>query len=131
MDVSGFWIGKYIYNGISGVSVEFQAELNQLGAILAGNTTEQNTFDEQARQILIADIFGKVSGSNISFTKTYTNSSKTRDKVIYNGTISSDGNSIEGTWTIASIWKGSFKMTKAIEQKPSPKAVVRKEREDA
>ena len=131
MDVSGFWTGEYSYDAVNGVSVSFQAELSLLGAILSGNTTEQNTFDEQAGQILIAELFGKVSGQDISFTKTYSNSPMGKDKVLYKGVVSNDGKSITGTWTIAGMWNGSFKMTKAIEQKPSPKAVSARETADA
>ena len=39
----------------------FIAELSQLGAILSGVTTEENTFNGQGGQILIAGLFGKVS----------------------------------------------------------------------
>lgn len=131
MDVSGFWTGEYSYDAMTGVSVTFQAELSQLGAILSGNTTEQNTFDEQAGQILVAELFGKVSGHNISFTKTYSNSPMGKDKVMYKGVVSTDGKMVSGSWNISHIWNGSFKMTKAVEQKPSPKAVKAKETEDA
>ena len=131
MDVSGFWTGEYSYEAIKDVSVSFQAELSQLGAILSGNTTEQNTFDEQAGQILIAELFGKVSSHNTSFTKTYSNSLMGKDKVVYKGVVSSDGKMISGSWNISQMRNGSFRMTKAIEQNPSPKAVKAKETEDA
>ncbi|MEP1231012.1 MAG: hypothetical protein ABJG88_10085 [Litorimonas sp.] len=102
-----------------------------MGAILSGNTTEQNTFDEKAGQILIAELFGKVSGQDINFTKSYSNSRMDNDEVMYVGLISNDGNSISGSWAITSVCNGSFKMVKAIEQKASPKAVTIKETEDA
>lgn len=129
MNVSGFWIGEYTYAENSSVVVSFKAELNQLAAILEGQTTEQNTFDDLAGQILVANLFGRVSGQSIIFTKTYCNSLTHKDKISYAGTISEDGNTILGTWTILDIWKGSFRMTKAIEQKPSPKAVSIKDAE--
>jgi len=74
MNISGFWIGEYTYNQLNGSPVSFQTELKQVAAIVEGTTTEQNTFDEQAGQILIAELFGKVSGNDISFTKIYSNS---------------------------------------------------------
>jgi len=130
MDVSGFWIGQYMYSEISAFAVTFQADMTQLGEKVSGDITEQNTFDDQAGQILIADLFGQVNAANITFTKTYTNSRAGLDKIFYNGTISNDGHAISGTWSIASLWTGRFKMTKAIEQKPAPKAIRIKEKEN-
>lgn len=115
MNVSGFWTGEYSYNEIASSIIPFQTELNQLGAILEGQTTEQNSFDEQAGQILIANLFGKVSGQSITFTKAYSNSPVGKDKIHYSGTLSTDGKSITGNWNIKGIWNGYFKMTKAIE----------------
>jgi len=131
MNVSGFWTGEYTYSQLNDSPVSFQTELKQVAALVEGTITEQNTFDEQAGQILIAELFGKVSGNNISFTKTYSNSPMGKDKVLYSGTVSEDGNTITGEWKIFSFWHGTFRMTKAIEQKPSPKSVVAKETENA
>ena len=131
MNVSGFWTGEYTYSQLNDSPVPFQVELKQVAALVEDTTTEQNTFDEQAGQILIAELFGKVSGNHISFTKIYSNSPMGRDKVLYSGTVSEDGNIITGQWKIFSFWNGTFRMTKAIEQKPSPKAVFAKKTEDA
>ena len=68
MQISGFWAGEYAYDSVKGLVVEFKANLEQLGAILSGDTTEENTFADQSGQILIAELFGKVSGQNVSFT---------------------------------------------------------------
>ena len=69
MEVAGFWIGEYAYDNVKGLVVEYHAELKQVGAILSGNTTEDNTFGDQGGNILIAELFGKVSGERIDFTK--------------------------------------------------------------
>jgi len=131
MSIRGFWSGEYAYDAPGMSKVEFQAELEQLGAILEGTSTEQNTFDEGAGQILIAELFGKVSGKNISFTKSYTNVSQLTDKVIYKGSISDDGHLITGSWVISLIFSGSFRMTRAIEQKPREQIATANETEDA
>lgn len=124
MNVSGFWTGEYAYDNVKGLVVEFNAELNQMGAILSGNTTEQNTFADQGHQILIAELFGKVSGEKVDFTKCYSNGTPNQEKILYQGLISDDGGLITGNWTMLSMWTGSFKMNRAIEQKPKAKVVV-------
>lgn len=131
MNVSGFWTGKYTYDGGMDDAVSFQAELHQLGAILEGQTTEQNTFDDMSRQILVADLFGTVSRQNLSFTKTYRNSQAGQDKILYTGEVSNDGKLISGRWTILSIWNGRFSMKKATEQTPIQKYVSVTEKEQA
>ena len=121
MSMTGFWTGEYAYDAVQGLVVEFHAELKQVGAILEGNTTEENTFADQAGKILIAELFGKVSGQTVNFTKQYTNVSSGQEKVLYQGSITDDGSQIVGTWTMLSMWTGSFRMTRAIEQKPKAK----------
>lgn len=122
MGIAGFWTGEYAYDDVTGLKVEFHAELSQKGTIMSGNSTEENTFGGQGGQILIAELFGKVSGESVDFTKSYTNGPAHQDKILYQGTLSDDGNLISGKWTMLSMWTGSFKMTRAIEQKP--KAVM-------
>ena len=127
MEVTGFWTGEYAYDNGRGLVVEFHAELEQAGAILSGNTTENNTFGDQGGNILIAELFGKVSGKRIDFTKSYTNGPPGQEKILYQGTISEDGSFISGSWTMMSMWAGSFKMTRAIEQKPKARVVAEEE----
>ena len=131
MNVTGFWTGEYNYGAGSPAKVSFDAELTQTGTTLFGHSTEQNTFDIKAGQILIADLFGKVSGHDVSFTKSYTNTSSMRDKIIYKGALSDDGHLITGSWSIIGVFTGRFRMTRAIEQKPKAKAVTAKETVDA
>ena len=119
--VTGFWTGEYAYDAVKGLVVEFHAELEQLGAIVEGSTTEENTFADQAGKILIAELFGKVNGHTLTFTKRYTNVPSAQEKILYQGSLSDDGRHITGTWTMLSMWTGSFKMTRAIEQKPKAK----------
>ena len=97
---------------MKGLKVEFKAGLVQTGAILSGDTTEENTFADQCGQILIAELFGKVSGQNVSFTKQYKSGPPGQEKILYQGSISDDGSFITGTWTIMSSWTGSFRMTR-------------------
>ena len=127
MEVAVFWTGEYAYDNVKGLVVEYHVELKQVGAILSGNTTEDNTFGDQGGNILIAELFGKVSGERIDFTKNYTNGPPGQKKILYQGTISKDGSFISGSWTMMRMWTGSFKMTRAIEQKPKTKVTAEKE----
>ena len=131
MNVTGFWTGEYSYGPSSQAKVSFDAELTQTGTTLFGHSTEQNTFDVRAGQILIADLFGMAAGHDVSFTKSYTNTSSMRDKIIYKGALSDDGHLITGSWSIIGVFTGRFQMTRAIEQTPKAKAVTAKETEDA
>ena len=131
MDVSGFWTGEYAYDSVKGLKVEFKADLVQTGAILSGDTTEENTFADQCGQILIAELFGKVSAQNVSFTKAYKNGPTGQEKILYQGSISDDGSLITGTWTIMSRWTGSFRMTREIEQPPRKEIVTANDTIDA
>ncbi len=45
-----------------------------------------------------ATLKGEVVGRNISFVKSYISITKKRASVNYNGTISEDGNSMQGKW---------------------------------
>lgn len=118
MRVDGFWTGEYLYDKAGFPTVEFQAELRQLEAIISGNTTEFNTFDHEAGQIIIGELFGKVAGHSISFTKVYKNTSYAADEIAYTGSVSDDGKLITGRWNITGVFSGSFRMIRAHEQKP-------------
>lgn len=124
MDIAGFWTGKYAYDEVIGLVVEFHAGLSQTGSILSGNTTERNTFGGQDEHILIAELFGKVSLQSIRFMKRYTNVAQGQEKIIYSGSISNDGNAISGSWVMMSMWSGTFTMSRAIEQKPKEQSVA-------
>ncbi len=124
MNIVGFWTGQYAYDAIAGLVVEFHAELGQLGDTLSGQSTEKNTFSTGAGQILIADLFGTVSRSSIDFTKQYTNAAPGQPKIVYQGKISKDGSLITGQWTMRDQSSGSFKMRRAIEQKPKAKTLT-------
>ena len=126
--VTGFWTGHYFYATSGAPKVEFQAELEQIGDVLHGNITEQNTFDPFAGQMLVAELIGRVSGGAVSFTKSYMNAGNRLQKIQYRGALSSDENEIAGSWAIG-MATGPFKMRRAIEQKPKAK-VVRKEKLD-
>lgn len=127
--VTGFWTGHYYYATSGAPKVEFQAELEQIGDVLYGNITEQNTFDPFAGQILIAELVGTVSGMRVTFSKSYMNAGNRLQKIQYQGAISSDENEIAGRWAIGSV-TGPFNMRRAIEQKPKAK-VVRSEKLEA
>lgn len=131
MDVTGFWTGDYAYDAGKGLTVQFKADLKQIGAIISGDTTEENTFADQCGKILIAELFGKVSGQYVSFTKAYTNGPPGQEKILYQGSISDDGRLITGTWTMMSMWSGIFRLTREIEQQPRAQIVTANDTIDA
>ena len=97
------------------------------GAMFSGYTTEQNTFGAEAGQFPIAALFGSVIRQRINFTKTYSNGPSHHPKILYDGSISEDGFLIYGTWKIHSMQKGTFKMTRAVEQEPKARVVTEEE----
>ena len=96
--------------------------------MFSGYTTEQNTFGAEAGQFLLAMLFfGSVIRQRINFTKTYSNGPSHHSKIFYDGSISEDGFLISGTWKMHTMQKGTFKLTRAIEQVPKAKAVAEEE----
>ena len=99
-DLSGHWSGLYRYGGpaASWPSVPFSALLEVEDGLLGGWTEEANTFAPSGPAILRATIAGEVTGSGISFAKTYDLRLPQTDIVHYDGTLSRDGSRIDGTW---------------------------------
>ncbi len=108
--VSGFWGGIYFYPENVSEPVNFDAEFMQAAEMLSGNITETNTIDPDGGVLLASVIDGEITGSEIRFTKRYTNGSEKHD-VRYVGTLSQDSNEISGQWSILTF-TGTFVMTR-------------------
>jgi len=102
------WSGIYYYG--DGRSNSFTLDLQVSGSSISGRTSEPATFGDGSSSTLYANIFGSVSGSSISFTKTYDGTGGVSHSVQYAGAISADGASMSGTWRIAND-SGSFTAT--------------------
>lgn len=110
-DLSGRWSGFYSYPD-GGPPNAFEAELRESAGVLTGTTTELADSGAQYGQPLHAVLDGRREGAMVQFLKMYDGVSEDHDVVRYEGTLDSDGNEIEGRWTIPGIWFGSFLMVR-------------------
>lgn len=94
-DLSGTWLGTYWQQK---QPVRFSMTLVQGGNTISGNILDNNELGE-------ASLVGTVTGRSVSFTKKYLMGS--RHSVKYLGTVSEDGNTIQGKWQIL-IFRGAW-----------------------
>ncbi|PZO37997.1 MAG: hypothetical protein DCF19_17275 [Pseudanabaena frigida] len=87
-NITGTWLGTYWQMG---KPTRFEVTFVQNGNALCGNILDDGYLGEATLQ-------GEVVGRNISFVKSYISITKKRASVNYNGTISEDGNSMQGKW---------------------------------
>ncbi len=109
-DVSGNWRGSFDFEGTSvQLTFHFVAEGNTLtGSVEGLPTTPAEIHD------------GKIDGSNITFSLT-TDYQGTQYKLVYNGTVSADGESIGFTFgTEAGDWSAELSATRMRFQMPPP-----------
>lgn len=105
-DLSGLWLGRYLYP-IAGVPpVTFDVVLYDLDGALTGTVTEVSP----AGQRLSATISGQRNGGHVHFLKLYDAMISGYDDVVYDGQIGDEGREISGRWTIADNWSGDFIM---------------------
>jgi hypothetical protein len=117
-DLSGRWDGIFNYPRGPG-SNHFVAILRDSGGILVGETTEQSDASGDRGATLIAWIEGRHDGGKVSFVKSYDEPTRGHYAVSYQGSVSPDGNEINGIWDIPGIWSGTFIMVR-----PAGKAIV-------
>lgn len=103
------WQGAYSYTD-KRPPVPFSLQLQQNQGSIRGRTTEPATFGNGSSANLYANIAGVVSGSSISFTKTYDGTGGVSHSVSYSGSISADGRTMSGTWRIGNL-SGPFQAT--------------------
>ena len=94
-DLNGIWLGTYWQRK---QPVRFEMSLVQGNNTLTGRILDDNYLGE-------ASLIGTVTGRNVCFTKSYLISSP--HSVDYTGTISEDGDRIQGQWKIGFL-KGNW-----------------------
>jgi hypothetical protein len=112
IDLSGDWIGFYNYD-FPCPPTRFEAAIRDSGGFLTGLTTETFEGPDRLGTELHAVIEGQREDVMVRFTKTYDDFELLPDSVIYEGTILSGGDEIEGTWRIEGDGAGSFMMVRA------------------
>lgn len=104
-NLGGHWHGLFNYP-IAFPSTAFEATIQDLDGGLAGTTSEV----DHTGAVVTATINGRREGSSVRFAKMYDDANAHRDFVHYEGTLHTDGNEIEGKWTIPGDWSGTFLM---------------------
>jgi hypothetical protein len=107
--LTGQWQGLYSYPHYF-EPVYFVATLVSLGAQFSGTTHEAAEGRAGAPLKSFALIDGALAGHAVSFSKTYDGSANRDHTISYEGTLSADGQEIEGTWVIPGDWSGRFLM---------------------
>ena len=91
----------------------FVATISDNAGSLSGTTTEASEVfigaDERA------DIRGVRNGACVSFHKYYDGSGAYGHSVTYDGTLSADGQQVEGRWSLED-YSGSFVMSRSLQQ---------------
>lgn len=105
-DMTGQWVGVFGYP-IDVPDIAFQANLVDDNGQIAGEVNET-----ERGELLSARLSGARSGSTVTFLKLYDIADEEYDDVSYEGTLSSDGQQLSGTWSIPDHWSGEFVMTR-------------------
>jgi hypothetical protein len=112
LDMTGLWTGEYWYPEPWEPRAGFAATINDNDGMLSGSTSEASDVfigtDERA------DIRGTREGTQISFWKHYDGDGAYGHTVTYDGTLSSDGQRVEGHWTIDD-YSGDFLMVRRLQ----------------
>ena len=112
LDLSGTWQGFYNYP-IAKEPVAFTAMLTDTEGDLVGATEDVADSGPIRGQTISATLQGRRVGFSITWLKVYDGDLQYYDAVRYAGTISEDGLEIEGRWTVAPHWSGTFLMIRA------------------
>ena len=109
--LTGSWSGAYRYPGAAGAETVFNAQIEETGGVFVGATQEPNTFSPSLASVLIAEIEGVRTGSDVTFRKVY-NDAGIKHAIRYEGSVDTYLTRIDGTWTIPGEWSGTFFMTR-------------------
>ncbi len=100
--LTGIWDGLYSYTRTGQPENPFTAVLFDTGGQLSGTIHETLKFVTGGAAEASAYVDGAADAGFVSFTKTYDGTSGQSHAVNYQGSLSSDGAEIDGTWTIRS-----------------------------
>jgi hypothetical protein len=100
--LTGMWRGWYVYQGTAQPPVCFQMALVQDGSTVVGFIKEPNTFGTRKEPWLVAVFKGRFEEQTgkLTFTKNYDGTAGPNHDVEYGGTVSKDGNKVEGDWNL-------------------------------
>lgn len=107
--LTGVWHGLYSYMAFK-EPVYFVATIIDSSGFISGSTHESEVGETGAPLALFASLEGQKAGDVVRFTKLYDGSGGWEHGVDYSGLVSSDGDEIEGHWTIGSQATGRFLM---------------------
>lgn len=96
IDVSGAWLGTYWQESLP---TRFEATLVQGKNTLSGSILDDGYLGE-------AQVSGEVIGRTIRFSKRYLTGS--HPVIRYSGTLSEDGNFMQGTWSVDRSFFGTW-----------------------
>lgn len=113
-NLSGYWTGIYDYSLASKDPVPFNVVITDETGSLSGEFIEPNTFAKTPDRELFASLSGARDGMNVHFIKTYERVPRAGHSVIYEGTLDSTFNRIEGQWRAPAPCRvtGSFIMNR-------------------
>ena len=95
-DLSGTWLGTYWQRG---KPTRFEATLIHSGNTLTGSTLDDSYMGE-------ACLSGTVAGRHVQFAKRYP--LKRQIPVNYQGTVSEEGDTMQGTWDFGNLGAGHW-----------------------
>lgn len=111
-NITGEWHGVYVSSGGSDVNT-FTLTFEGSSSSLTGSVVELNAFgDSNQALFLTSDLYGSLSGRTVSFTKVYDGSGGVSHSVAYEGTLSSDGRRIQGTYYLNGAEAGRFELAR-------------------
>jgi hypothetical protein len=117
-NLTAVWHGLYHYPQVL-EPVYFVATILSFGQNFSGTTHEAVKGRRGAPLQLFASVDGIVEGRSVSFTKVYDGTANWKHAVQYSGELSADGTEIEGTWSIANTWSGTFLMIRGSQASES------------
>jgi hypothetical protein len=116
LDLTGRWTGVYFYpvdpvqNPFDDCPpTPFTAELRDSAGTVTGTTLEPDVMYDSAA-VIQSVIDGSHDGSTLRFVKFSEAPEGFEDAIHYEGSISDDGLTIEGRWSILEGWSGTFRM---------------------
>ena len=102
------WSGEFAYPRHSGPTTPFLAAIQDEGGRLTGTIIEPDIVTGAAS--VTATLSGLRHGSSVDFTKTYSAPpSGYENPVDYVGSLSDDGNTVKGVWSLLEL-DGTFEM---------------------
>lgn len=111
VEIAGTWTGMYFFqDGRPPVRLTVTLSQSATNAGVWGHSVEPNTFNKKGGE-LKANLRGHLVENYISFIKTYDGSNGYSHSVLYSGTVSANGNTISGKWSLKKL-VGNFELSR-------------------